>query len=55
MILQGTDKISRGTLQEGVMKWAEVTSYIPLNISGLETESTLSDWVESWCNATNKI
>jgi hypothetical protein len=48
MIVQGTDGLSRGQLNEGVMDGHSMLSFIPIHESALERSSTLEDWLTSW-------
>lgn len=48
MIFQGSDGLSRGNLSEGVMRSEEMTSFIPLHLSGLKRSGILKAWIASW-------
>jgi hypothetical protein len=45
MIAQGTDGISRGVLNEGVMAGESMASFIPLHQSALDRHPSLKDWM----------
>ena len=45
---QGSDGLSRGNLLEGVMKGADMLSYIPLHKTALERSKGLLDWLLTW-------
>ena len=44
MIEQGTDGLSRGDLNSGVMNGRDFLSFLPLNKSAFELSSSLEDW-----------
>jgi hypothetical protein len=48
MIAQGTDGISRGALNEGVMNGMPMTSFIPIHLSASDRSPSLQDWLTSW-------
>lgn len=48
MIRQGSDGLSRGNLEEGVMGGATMGSFVPLHQNALERSSNLLGWLESW-------
>ena len=48
MIAQGTDQLSRGEFQAGVMGGEQMLSYIPLNQGAVEQHQDLIHWVKSW-------
>jgi len=48
MQAQGTDGLSRGCLDAGVLAGSSMLSFVPLHQSALEIEPTLYDWVVSW-------
>ena len=54
MIAQGSDGISRGLLNEGVMSGASMMSYIPLHLSALERSPKLEPWIRSWLGSTSE-
>jgi hypothetical protein len=48
MQAQGTDGLSRGCLDAGVLAGSSMLSFVPLHQSALEREPTLYNWVVSW-------
>jgi len=48
MIVQGTDGLSRGDLNEGVMKGDQLSSFIPLHLSAIERQDQLKEWIKSF-------
>ena len=48
MIEQGTDGLSRGDVNEGIMKGKLMTSFIPLNQSCLDRSPGLKTWIKAW-------
>ena len=48
MIAQGTDGLSRGDLNEGVMKGDGILAFIPLHLSALERQPKLEGWIRSF-------
>ena len=48
MIAQGTDGLSRGNLNEGVMGGSDMLSFIPLSKSALDVSPMLDQWIKSW-------
>ena len=53
MIAQGTDGLSRGQLNEGVMNGGSVMrDFVPLHLSALDRTSGLPQWVDSWAGST---
>jgi hypothetical protein len=48
MIAQGTDGLSRGDLNEGVMKGDHLTSFIPLHLSAPQRQTNLKEWIKSF-------
>eukprot|EP00980_Cylindrotheca_fusiformis_P022018 scaffold8903_cov106-Cylindrotheca_fusiformis.AAC.3 len=48
MIAQGTDGLSRGGLNEGVMAGKPMSSFLPLHLDAFERSPPLKDWVKSW-------
>ena len=48
MIAQGTDGLSRGDLNEGVMRGLNMLSFVPLHMSALEGENNLKSWIQKW-------
>lgn len=51
MITQGTDGLSRGDQNAGVMVGKDFLSYIPISVSAIERSPGLGSWLLSW--ATN--
>ena len=47
MIEEGTDGLSRGNINEGVMTGANILSYIPLHLNGRERQQELLSWILS--------
>eukprot|EP00543_Licmophora_paradoxa_P004736 CAMPEP_0202454622 /NCGR_PEP_ID=MMETSP1360-20130828/12306_1 /ASSEMBLY_ACC=CAM_ASM_000848 /TAXON_ID=515479 /ORGANISM="Licmophora paradoxa, Strain CCMP2313" /LENGTH=48 /DNA_ID= /DNA_START= /DNA_END= /DNA_ORIENTATION= len=45
---QGTDGVSRGALNEGIMKGKSILSYVPLHLSALARSDNLKSWISSW-------
>eukprot|EP00957_Ditylum_brightwellii_P187301 14264841-Ditylum_brightwellii.AAC.1 len=48
MIAQGTDALSRGTLDEVVMVGREMINFIPLNRCALQVHPQLRTWLDMW-------
>jgi hypothetical protein len=48
MIQQGTDRLSRGLLSEGVMAGGNMLSFIPLNEGAMERSSKVLNWIRDW-------
>jgi len=48
MIAQGTDGLSRGDLDSGVMRSADMLSFVPLHLSALERAPGLMPWLHTW-------
>lgn len=48
MIWQGTDGLSRGDKNAGVMAGESMLSFVPLHLSAFDREDTLKDWIQSW-------
>jgi hypothetical protein len=48
MIAQGTDGISRGALNEGVMNGESMMSFILIHLSATARSPLLQDWLRSW-------
>jgi hypothetical protein len=55
MIAQGTDGISRGALNEGVMNGMSMMSFIPLHLSAVDRSPTLQDWLKSWLPGSPQV
>ena len=47
MIAQGGDGLSRGALNEGVMRGDDYLSFIPFHLSALEREPKLVNWINT--------
>ena len=45
MISQGTDGISRGDFNAGVMQGEEMSTFVPIHLSALEREINLKQWI----------
>eukprot|EP00980_Cylindrotheca_fusiformis_P021935 scaffold8770_cov167-Cylindrotheca_fusiformis.AAC.2 len=48
MIAQGTDGLSRGGLNEGVMGGKSMLTFVPLHLSAFQRTPLLEPWVRSW-------
>ena len=48
MIAQGTDGLSRGNFNEGIMQGKSMMSFVPLAQSAVTRSPTLKGWTESW-------
>ena len=48
MISQGTDALSRGDLQEGVMAGQGMLTFVPLQLNVMERSGAVLEWVRSW-------
>jgi hypothetical protein len=48
MIAQGTDGLSRGLLNEGVMAGESFFSFVPFNLSAAQRSPSLVPWIRSW-------
>jgi len=55
MIAQGGDGLSRGALNEGVMRGEDFLSFIPFHLSAFEREPKLMDWVQDLVNTSTTI
>lgn len=53
MIAQGTDGLSRGDLNEGVMKGDRLSAFIPLHLSALARQPGLKTWIRSFVLPSN--
>eukprot|EP00980_Cylindrotheca_fusiformis_P005545 scaffold1173_cov84-Cylindrotheca_fusiformis.AAC.3 len=51
MIAQGTDGLSRGGLNEGVMGGKSMASFLPLHLNAFERCPSLHHWVVSWAGS----
>lgn len=54
MIEQGTDGLSRGDHNAGVMQGDEMLNHIPLHVSALCQSDRLRDWVGSWITPSSE-
>ena len=48
MIAQGTDGLSRGDMNEGVMQGKGILQFIPLHLSALDRQRKLKTWIQSF-------
>jgi hypothetical protein len=48
MIAQGTDGLSRGNLEEGVLAGEDILSFIPWHRGAIERHPPLATWMASW-------
>jgi hypothetical protein len=48
MIVQGTDGVSRGALNQGVAQGLALLSFIPLHLNTIEQNPQLIEWIKSW-------
>jgi hypothetical protein len=48
MIAQGTDGVSRGQLNKGVMGGTDMMSFIPLHLDATSCSSSIEPWIRSW-------
>eukprot|EP00980_Cylindrotheca_fusiformis_P025576 scaffold14111_cov133-Cylindrotheca_fusiformis.AAC.3 len=48
MVAQGTDGLSRGGLNEGVMGGKPMDSFLPLHLNAFELHPDLLPWVKTW-------
>ena len=51
MIAQGTDGLSRGQLDEGVMSGTDMLEFVPLHLTALQRSPTLKNWITSWAGS----
>jgi hypothetical protein len=49
MIWQGSDGLSRGDENAGVMSGEEMMSFVPLHLRAVDRSDELLNWVWSWC------
>jgi hypothetical protein len=49
MIRQGTDGLSRGDLDMGVMSGTAMLDFVPLHLGALDRAPLLLEWLHSWC------
>jgi hypothetical protein len=45
---QGTDGLSRGSTDAGVLSGEDMLSFVPLHLSALARHPPLADWIQSW-------
>jgi len=50
MIAQGTDSLSWGDQNTGVMSGVDMLEYVPLHWTAVEQLSNLGRWVQSWAD-----
>ena len=50
MIEQGTDAISRGDVDQGVMLGGDILRFVPLHLSVVQRSPNIVNWVKSWCS-----
>ena len=55
MIAQGTDGLSRGALNEGVMGGTPITDFLPFHLSAVERSPHLLDWIQTWGGAEAEL
>ena len=55
MIAQGGDGLSRGVLNEGVMRGEDFLSFIPFHLSAFEREPKLMDWIRKLVNTISLL
>jgi hypothetical protein len=48
MIAQGTDGLSIGDLDAGVMRGDSMLAFVPLHLGALDRSPTVLDWVQEW-------
>eukprot|EP00957_Ditylum_brightwellii_P175586 13369066-Ditylum_brightwellii.AAC.1 len=48
MIEQGTDGLSWGSTDEGVMVGGDMPLYVPLNLTATECYLPLQNWITEW-------
>jgi hypothetical protein len=48
MIAQGTDGVSRGQLDEGVMNGTDMMSIIPLHLNAMKRSRDVEAWIKTW-------
>jgi hypothetical protein len=54
MIYQGTDGLSRGDQNAGVMTGEDFLSHVPLHLSCLDRRSELKEWINDWATDSEK-
>ena len=55
MIAQGTDGVSRGSLQEGVCLGEAMTAYCPWGERATERSGQLLEWIRDWFGAKSEL
>jgi hypothetical protein len=55
MIWQGTDGLSRGDQNAGVMAGDTMLSFVPLHQAALDRSDRLLPWIETWCTSTDDV
>ena len=50
MIAKGGDGLSRGALNEGVMRGEDLLCFIPFHLSAIKREPNLMDWIRKLIN-----
>ncbi len=54
MISQGSDGLSRGDQNAGVMRGENMLDHVPLNLSCLQRSQAVRPWIKSWLISQNK-
>jgi hypothetical protein len=49
MIWQGSDALSRGDENAGIMAGEDMLSFVPLHKQAIDRSENLLPWVWSWC------
>jgi hypothetical protein len=52
---QGTDRVSRGQLKEGVLTGKDMLSFIPLHLSAIQRLPPVETWLKSWLSKDAKV
>ena len=55
MIACGSDGLSRGSTNEGIMNGEDFLSFLPLHLSALERSPQLKDWICDWTGNTKDV
>ena len=50
MIAQGTDPLSRGEFESGVMGGDSMLAHIPLNLGAMDRSPVLGEWIRTWAD-----
>eukprot|EP00957_Ditylum_brightwellii_P064309 4880226-Ditylum_brightwellii.AAC.1 len=53
MITQGTNGVSWGSVNEGVMQGQDILSFVPLHLTARQASAKLEEWIHSW--ASHKV